>query len=88
MSDAPLLFAAGVERECDATVVVEASRDVRLRRVIEKRGWDEVELGRRERVQMPLEEKRARCDHVVVNEGDDAALVEAVERVFGVVRGS
>ena len=79
--DAPLLFEAGLDAECDATVFVESPRDVRVRRVVEHRGWDEAELDRRERAQMPIDEKRARCDHVVVNDG--TADVDArVREVF------
>ena len=62
--DAPLLFEAGVDQECDAVVFVEASREVRARRVKESRGWDSDELARRESTQMPIEEKRREriCD--------------------------
>ncbi|GAB4521872.1 MAG: dephospho-CoA kinase [Phycisphaerales bacterium] len=86
--DAPLLFEAGLDKECDATVFVEAERAVRLRRVITKRGWDEAELDRREAAQLPLDEKRRRADYVVDNQGDDEALREAVRRVFDAVRAS
>lgn len=72
--DAPLLFEAGVDAECDAVIFVDTPREVRLRRVIEGRGWSEAELDRREAAQMPLSEKRDRSDAVVSNGGDPAAL--------------
>lgn len=72
--DAPLLFEAGVDAECDAVIFVDTPREVRLRRVIEGRGWSEAELDRREAAQMPLSEKRERSDAVVSNDGDPAAL--------------
>ncbi len=85
--DAPLLFEAGVDRECDAVVFVEAPREARLERV-KSRGWDEGELGRREAAQMPLEEKRRRAGLVIVNDGDlaqlrarAAALLEELRRM-------
>ena len=49
--DAPLLLEVGLDRECDAIVFVDAPRVERLRRVRERRGWDEGELERRENAQ-------------------------------------
>ncbi|MEA5557612.1 dephospho-CoA kinase [Nodularia spumigena] len=66
--DAPLLFEAGVDAECDVVVWVEASRETRLERVIKNRGWDEAELARREEAQWPLERKRALCRYTIVND--------------------
>jgi dephospho-CoA kinase len=68
--DAPLLFEAGLDRECDAVVFVDASHADRLERVRRNRGWDAQELARREAAQWPLEEKRARCRFVVHNPAD------------------
>lgn len=80
--DAPLLFEAGVDRECDVVVFVDVPKDERLRRVYATRGWDEQELTRREMSQMPLEHKRARCQFVVPNTGTPAELDVAVARVL------
>ncbi len=68
--DAPLLFEAGLDAECDVVVFVDAPREVRLARVREHRGWDEAELDRREAAQLAVEEKRRRADVVVLNDGD------------------
>jgi dephospho-CoA kinase len=65
--DAPLLFEAGLDRECDAVVFVDASHADRLERVRRNRGWDAEELARREAAQWPLDKKRARCRFVVHN---------------------
>lgn len=67
--DAPLLFEAGVDAECDVVAWVEAPRAVRLERVSRTRGWDEAELERRERAQWPLERKRALCRYEILNDG-------------------
>jgi dephospho-CoA kinase len=74
--DAPLLFEAGVDRECDAVVFVECPDDVRLARVSRSRGWDAEELARREAAQWPLERKRALCRYRVSNSGDDGPARE------------
>lgn len=63
--DAPLLFEAGVDRECDEVVFVDTPREVRLLRVRSSRGWSEEELDRRERAQMPLQSKRERCRYSI-----------------------
>ncbi len=65
--DSPLLFEAGLENECDAVVFVEAPREIRLERVRKSRGWDEKELLRREKKQLPLDAKRERSDYCIVN---------------------
>lgn len=80
--DAPLLFEAGLDAECDAVVFVDAPREVRLARVREKRGWDEAELERREKSQWPLEQKRSRSDYVLRNDRDEASLTERVSRIL------
>ncbi len=67
--DAPLLFEAGVDAECDAVIFVDCAREIRLQRVMSGRGWDEAELDRRENAQLGLDVKRARADYVVENEG-------------------
>jgi dephospho-CoA kinase len=84
--DAPLLFEAGVDAECDAVVFVEATRAVRLGRVREHRGWDEAELERREKAQMPLEEKRRRSDHVILNNGTLDELESRAAKLLAAIR--
>ena len=75
--DAPLLFEAGLDAECDVVVFVDAPRAVRLARVRQHRGWDEAELARRESAQLGNDEKRRRAD-VVVAIGEDAGLASRV----------
>ncbi len=80
--DAPLLFEAGVDQECDTVLFVDAPRDVRLERVRRTRNWDEAELDRREAAQLPLEEKRRRSASVVVNDGSLEALTPRVKEAL------
>lgn len=61
--DAPLLFEAGLDPECDAVIFVDTPRAVRLGRLRARSGWDEGELARREKAQLPLEAKRDRSDY-------------------------
>lgn len=83
--DAPLLFEAGLDRICDAVLFVDTPRSTRLERLAASRGWDEAELDRRESSQLPLDEKRRRSDHTIVNTGSRDALVEQVRRVLNLI---
>ena len=65
--DAPLLFEAGLDAECDAVWFVDAPLDVRRGRVRVNRGWDVGELERREANQISIDEKRRRSDRVLEN---------------------
>lgn len=84
--DAPLLFEAGVDSECDAVVFVDTPREIRLARLKSARGWDEQELDRREKAQLGLEEKRKRSDYVVSNIGLPEELRGRVARVLSAVQ--
>ena len=80
--DAPLLFEAGLDRDCDAVIFVDAPLAVRQARVMATRGWPPDELRRREDSQMPLDSKRVRADYICINDSDEAALARQVEIIF------
>ena len=79
--DTPLLFEAGIDRECDAVIFIEASRATRLERVRRSRGWDEAEFDRREASQWPLDRKRAACRFVIHNDDSDGSASHLDEQV-------
>ncbi len=79
--DTPLLFEAGLDRECDAVVFVEASRATRLARVLRSRPWDEAEFDRREASQWPLDRKRDACRFVIHNDDADGSSARVDEQV-------
>ena len=80
--DAPLLFEAGLDRECDAVLFVDTNRDQRIARLTGTRGWNEAELTKREKSQLSLDDKRARADYFVINNGDLDELSEQVRRIL------
>jgi dephospho-CoA kinase len=82
VEDAPLLYEAGIDRECDVVLFVDAPRALRLQRLQRSRGWDEAELARREKNQIALDIKRNRADHVLVNDAGEADLLDRVRRVL------
>lgn len=80
--DAPLLFEAGSDQQCDAVVFVEAPQEVRFERVGRSRGWGPGEWARRENSQWPLDKKRELSDYVVNNTADAAQVRDQVRELF------
>jgi dephospho-CoA kinase len=77
--EVPLLFEAGMDQGFDRTIVVIVDDELRKTRAAE-RGHEELEA--RDARQLPQEEKAARADVVVVNDGSTdhlaARMLEAV----------
>ena len=67
--DAALLLEAGWADQCSALVFIETPQVQRIERVKTNRNWTADELCRREQTQLPVSEKRSRCDYVVDNSG-------------------
>jgi dephospho-CoA kinase len=84
--DAPLLFEANLDPLCDVIVYVDASFRTRLDRVRRYRQWDASELRSREKSQLPLDDKRARSQYMVQNNGDVADVEDQVEALFYQIR--
>ncbi len=63
--DIPLMFEAGLDRFCDAVIVVTAPRFVQEARVMARPGMTRDKLARLMASQMPDAEKRRRADFVV-----------------------
>jgi dephospho-CoA kinase len=80
--DAAIMIETGWHRHCDKVLFVDAPRPLRLARLKEKRGWSEEELDRREKMQMPLEEKMNRADAVIVNDGDFEKVARQVKETL------
>ncbi len=72
--DAPLLFEAGLEKDFDATVLVDCPEAERVRRVARRDGLPPAEVRRRMAAQWPSARKRARADLTIDNDGSRAAL--------------
>ena len=82
VNDVPLLFEAGVDKECDHTVFIDASAQARLRRVEAGRGWGRGELERREKNQWPLDRKKNAADAIIDNDGDEAQCLGQVRSLL------
>lgn len=82
VEEIPLLFEVGMDDRFDAVVTVDAPVALRRRRAAASRGWSREEFDAVEAAQMPVEEKRARSDHVIVNDGTRAELEQAARSVW------
>jgi dephospho-CoA kinase len=85
--DVPLLVEAGLAGEYDAVVVVDASEETRLGRLVTTRGMSEDEVRSRMAAQASREQRLAAADHVIYNEGDRARLAAEVDRVWQALLG-
>ena len=75
-ADIPLLYEAGGETFCDRVIVVACSYKTQLARLVARMSLKKLEAERMIQSQMPLEQKIARADHVVWNNGDRGVLMK------------
>jgi dephospho-CoA kinase len=80
--DVPLLFEAGLERDVDEIVLVDAPESVRRERLMRERGLSAADASAMIAAQMPSELKRPRAHHVIDNTADRAALAARVDAVW------
>ena len=83
--DIPLLFENGRQSSVEKVIVVWVDLDTQRRRLTERDGLTAEAAGQRIAAQMPLDDKRARADHVIDNSGDrenTRRQVEALYRVY------
>jgi dephospho-CoA kinase len=78
----PLLIESGAHERVDVVVVVEAPLEQRIARLTEQRGMTEADARARIAAQVDDATRRSFADHVVVNDGDAAALRPAAERLL------
>ena len=77
----PLLIEMGTHRDCDVVVVVAATRQTQLERIV-RRGMDAEDAEARMANQMPLDERATYADVLVDNEGTLEELEAQVERLW------
>jgi len=75
--DAPLLLEADWGSLCDAILMIDSPRELRLERA-RTRGWTEAQFDEREAAQWPPDKKRQYADLVIPNRGTDEELRRAL----------
>lgn len=80
--ESPLLFEAGVENRVDKILVVRASREHQIKRLLRREGMTQAKAEAMIDSQMPQEEKAARADYVIDTTGTLGDLEEKIRRLF------
>ncbi|HET9598245.1 MAG TPA: dephospho-CoA kinase [Anaeromyxobacteraceae bacterium] len=80
--DVPLLYEARRERDVELVVVVWAPRAVQLARLMARDGLDRAAAEARLAAQLPVDDKAARADAVIVNDGDPSELPGKARRLL------
>jgi len=80
--DAPLLFEAGLDKECDLVLLIVADMDIRIHRVCARDGATQQDVRNRINSQMSDEEKIARSHVVVDNSGTLEEFEIQLEKFF------
>lgn len=83
-----ILFESGFNVLADATVVVHASDEVRLQRVLLRDGATEQQVRARMAAQMSEQDRMARADYVVVNEGGESDVERQILQILRDIRQS
>ncbi len=83
--DIPLLFESRFEALVDRTGVVYVSPDVQLQRLMKRDQIDREYALAKMNSQMSLDEKRARADYVLINNGTMGQLREQFDHLFEVL---
>ena len=84
--DAPLLFQAGVEKQCDLTVAVIAPKEIRTSRLLARDGIDRASIERRLDSAPDDSYYVSRADVTVVNDGSPETLEKAAAGILEKLR--
>ncbi len=80
--EAALLLEDGYDRICDEIWYIYASEDVRARRLQKTRGYSDEKIRGIFASQLPEEEFRRRCRHVIDNNGTKEAAFAQIDRLL------
>ena len=86
--DAPLLFEARLERYLDFTLAVVADEELRIKRAMAQGILTEEDIRKRMRLQLSDEERAARADFVILNNGTLDELHEQLQAIYDNLAGS
>lgn len=87
--DVPLLFEKNMEPLFDSVVVVAATPALQKSRLIMRNGFSPDEADRRIAIQIPIEEKVKRANHVIQNHGSLADLEKQIDTFLaGIISAS
>lgn len=79
LKEAALLFESGSNQQCDQTIVVAAALDARVKRVVQRDQLTEEEVLRREKKQIPQEEKEAKANFIIHNDAQNMVVPQVLQ---------
>jgi dephospho-CoA kinase len=82
VQDVPLLFENGLEDLFQKVILVWVPAAVQVERLVSGRGFTDARAREVIAAQMPIDEKRARAQHVIDNSGTKEATREQVQRIW------
>jgi len=80
--DAALIVEWGAMQYLDVLVLVVASAEIQIGRLMQRNGYSRVQAEIRINAQMPVEQKKAEADYIIENNGNLDALKERAESVY------
>ena len=83
----PLLFECHWEGDYDIILCVSSPRDLQVKRMTLLRGYTEEQAEARLAAQLPVEEKAARSDYVIVNDGSAENLENEARKLVEWLKG-
>ena len=83
----PLLFECHWEADYDIILCVSSPRSLQVERMTSQRGYTEEQAESRLAAQLPVEEKAARSDYVIVNGGSAENLMEEAKKLVAWLKG-
>ena len=83
----PLLFECHWEADYDIIICVSSPRSLQVERMTSRRGYTEEQAESRLAAQLPVEEKAARSDYVIVNGGSAENLMEEAKKLVAWLKG-
>ena len=80
--DIPLLFEGGFDKDFDLIILVYATPEVQVQRLIHRDKIAQSEAERTLAMQFPIDSKKALSDHIIENNGDLAQTLRQVEQLW------
>lgn len=83
----PLLFECHWETDYDIIICVSSPRHLQVERLTLLRGYTEEQAEARLAAQLPVDEKAARSDYVIVNDGSAKTLMDEAQKLVKWLKG-
>ncbi len=80
--DAPLLFESGLNRLCDEVWVIDADRETRIKRAIERDNSNREDIVARINNQIDSDEALSKADHIITNSGSLKSLYKQIDNLL------